>query len=64
MPLFSTLAKPGVCIINEKCNLCILCDCAHKVICCSNVMQQFVASCVLAVIDQEKGEKVIQRGNL
>ena len=26
MPLFSTLAKQGVCIINEKLNLCMLCD--------------------------------------
>ena len=25
VPLFSTLAKPGVCIINEKFNLCMLC---------------------------------------
>ena len=50
MPLFSTLAKPGVCVINKKLNLCMLCDCAHKAICCSNVMQQFVTSCVPAFI--------------
>ena len=25
MSLFSTLVKPGVCIINEKFNLCVLC---------------------------------------
>ena len=32
MPLFSTLAKPGVDIINEKLNLCVFCGSGGYVI--------------------------------
>ena len=38
MPLFSTLAKQGVCIINKKLHLCMLCGKGYSFIYCTSIL--------------------------
>ena len=56
MPLFSALAKQGVCIINEKLNLCMPCAIAVKESC------QYHLHCLLQLDDNKSAASCQQTG--